>query len=74
MVTSNVDSSDNLNNGQIGTIGHIHYKNNKVESIFIKFDDSKAGIKKKQNQLGKYYDAVPMERITVDIRTNAKKM
>ena len=60
MLTSNVDLSDNLNNGQIGTIMHIHYKNEKVEAIFIKFDDPKAGLKKKQSQLGRYYDAVPV--------------
>jgi len=46
MLTSNVDLSDNLNNGQIGTILHIHYKNEKVKSIVIKFDDPKAGLKK----------------------------
>ena len=33
MLTSNVDLSDNLNNGQIGTVVHIYYKNEKVESI-----------------------------------------
>ena len=46
MLTSNVDLSDNLNNGQIGNIVHIHYKNEKVEAIIIKFDDPKAGLKK----------------------------
>ena len=64
---------DSLNNGQIGTIMHIHYKNEKVEAIIIKFDDPKAGLKKKQSQLGRYYDAVPIERVTLDIKTNGKK-
>ena len=73
MLTSNVDLSDNLNNGQIGTIMHIYYKNEKVEAIIIKFDDPKAGLKKKQSQLERYYDAVPIERVTLDIRTNTKK-
>ena len=31
------------------------------------------GLKKKQSQLGRYYDAVPIERVTLDIKTNAKK-
>ena len=73
MLTCNVDQSDNINNGQIGTILHIHYKNEKVESIIMKFDDPKAGLKKKQTQLGRCYDAVPIERVTLDIKTNAKK-
>ena len=73
MLSCIVDLSDNLNNGQIGTILHIHYKNEKVESIIMKFDDPKAGLKKKQSQLGRYYDAVPIERVTLDIKTNAKK-
>ena len=45
MFTSNVDLSDNLNNGQIGTIVHIYYKNEKIEAIIMKFDDPKAGLK-----------------------------
>ena len=45
MFTSNVDLSDNLNNGPIGTIVHIYYKNEKVEAIIMKFDDPKAGLK-----------------------------
>ena len=51
--TCNVDLSDNLNNGQIGTILHIHYKNEKVESIIMKFDDPKAGLKKKAESVRK---------------------
>ena len=62
MLTTNVDLSDNLNNGQIGTIVHIHYKNEKVEAIFIKFDDPNAGLKKKQSQLERHYDAVLIEK------------
>ena len=63
----------NMSGKQIGTILRIHYKNEKVETSIIKFDDSKAGLKRKQSQLGRYYDAVPIERVTLDIKTNAKK-
>ena len=74
MLTSNIDISDNLINGQIGTVLHVEYKNGKVETIFIKFDDSKAGFsKKRQSPNGPNFDGVPIEKITVDIKTNMKK-
>jgi len=73
MLTSNVDISDNLINGQIGTVLHVDYNNNKVKTIFIEFDDPKAGLSKRtQSHKGRNY-GVPVERITVDIRTNTKK-
>jgi len=43
--------------------------------MFSEFDDIMAGLSKKsQSNLGKQYDAVPIERITLDIKTNTKKM
>ena len=48
---------------------NVEYKNGKIETIFIKFDDFKAGLSKKRHSS----NGVPIERITVDIRTNAKK-
>ena len=41
-------------------------------NLFVRFDDSKAGFKKKQSPLGRHYDAVPIERVTLDIKTNSK--
>ena len=42
-------------------------------NLFVKFDDSKAGFKKKQSPLGRHYDAVPIERVTLDIKKKSKK-
>ena len=60
MLTSNVDISDRLINGQIGTIVDLEWKNNKVDTIFIKFDDAKAGQKRKNESIiARRIDAVP---------------
>ena len=49
MLTVNIDLQDRLVNGQLGTIKHISTdKQGNVAKIYIKFDDSKAGAKKKK--------------------------
>ena len=74
MLTSNLDIADKLINGQIGTIIHILVKNSQVETVFVRFDNTKAGqLKKAANPIARQFDAVPIERITTDIKTNAKK-
>jgi len=74
MLTSNVDISDRLINGQIGTISQIKLKNNSVETIFIKFDDINAGKKLLTSDvMGRQYRAVPINRITTELKTNVKK-
>ena len=46
MLTTNVDISDRLINGQLGTVIKVSVDNvsNKPSTIFVKFDDSNAGI------------------------------
>jgi len=48
MLTSNVDLSDKLINGLIGTIVHIRQNvNGKIEMIYARFDHAEAGMKSK---------------------------
>jgi hypothetical protein len=46
MLTTNVDISDRLINGQLSTVIKVSVDNvsNKLYTIFVKFDDSNAGI------------------------------
>ena len=46
MLTTNVDITDRLINGQLGTVMKVNVDNvsNKPSTIFVKFDDSNAGI------------------------------
>ena len=46
MLTTNVDISDRLINGQLGTVIKVSVDNisNKPSTIFVKFDDNNAGV------------------------------
>ena len=46
MVTTNVDLSDRLINGQIGTVKYFGLNQNEVDTIYIAFDDTSAGQKR----------------------------
>ena len=75
MLTSNIDVKDKLINGQIGTVINFLFHNNTLKTIYVKFDDETAGIEKRRNDnLVRQYNAVPIEQICVDIRTNEKKL
>ena len=75
MLTSNVDISDRLINGQIGTIVYVYTRQNVASKIvYVIFDDQKAGSEKiKSDRIAQQYRAVPIERVTTDIRTSEKK-
>ena len=47
MLTANIDLDDRLINGQIGTVKHIAILNGRFETIFVQFDDIKAGNKRR---------------------------
>ena len=75
MLTSNVDISDKLINGQIGTIVNIVTSNHSIKTIYIEFDNDNVGINKMQSdRLAQQLNAVPIERVTTEIRTNEKKL
>ena len=46
MVTTNVDLSDRLINGQIGTMKYFGLNQNEVDTIYVAFDDTSAGQKR----------------------------
>ena len=75
MLTSNIDIGDKLINGQIGTIAHITEENMIVKIIYVVFDNENVGMNKmKSDRCAKDLNAVPIERVTTDIRTNEKKL
>lgn len=66
MLIANIDISDRLINGQIGTVVNIYVNPNiqRPSTIFIKFDDDKAGqnmINNSNNQYAKEHKEVPIE-------------
>ena len=74
MLTNNVDISDKLINGQIGSLVYIKWQINIVKTMYIKFDNETVGITKRMgDSLAFQYDAVPIECTTAEIKTNAKK-
>ena len=73
MLTVNVDLSDRLVNGQLGTVKHISKNlNGEVTKINIKFDDAGAGQKKiNRDTFGKQHSWVPVEKFEADIKLKA---
>ena len=78
MLTTNVDISDCLTDGQLGTIiGLKLSRNNKVEPIYIKFDDQQAGLNAKRQSadpLTYHYNAIPISQTSAQIKICHKKM
>ena len=70
MLTSNIDIKDKLINGQIGTVVHIEKHYGIVKIAFVKFDQE--GEKIRSNRIAQQYQAVPIQSISVDIRTIEK--
>ena len=78
MLTANIDISDRLINGQIGTVVKIYVNPNtqRPSIIFIKFDDDKAGqnmINNSNNQYAKEHKVVPVEPILTKIKVRPNK-
>lgn len=73
MLLSNIDIDDRLINGQIGTVAHIVSRNSRVEIIYIKFDDNKAGLKaQRKDKFARYSQIVPIERTEANFSLNNK--
>ena len=73
MLTSNIDIKDKLINGQIGTVVHIEKHYGIVKTVFVKFDQEGVGSEKiRSNRIAQQYQAVPIQSISVDIRTIEK--
>ena len=51
MITKNIDISDKLINGQVGTVAFVKFINNIVVAIYVTLDDVTAGLKSKQRDM-----------------------
>ena len=78
MLTTNVDISDRLINGQLGTVIKIAVNNvsNKLSTIFLKFDDRTAGnsaIRNLSISFVREYNVVPIQPVLVRIEVTPRK-
>ena len=78
MLTTNVDNSDRLINGQLGTIIKISVENisNKPCTIFVKFDDSNAGksaIGNSSSSFARQNGLVPIQPVLARIKVRPGK-
>ncbi|CAB4017810.1 Hypothetical predicted protein, partial [Paramuricea clavata] len=78
MLTTNVDISDRLINGQLGTVIRVTVDNtsNKPSTIFVKFDDCNAGasaIRKSSSSFARDNHAVPVQPVLVRIKVRPGK-
>ena len=74
MLTSNIDVSDKLCNGQIGTIHPLKQDSNgNVTTIYLKMDDESAGLQAiRSDTYGSQHNLVPIRRIEREIAINSK--
>ena len=78
MLTTNVDITDRLINGQLGTVMKVNVDNvsNKPSTIFVKFDDSNAGISAIQNSSSAFArenNVVPIQPVLARIKVRLEK-
>ena len=75
MLTVNIDFEDSLVNGQLGSLKCIRTDSERnVSKIYIKFDDSKPGLKSMNSDaFGKQHLWVPIEKTEVDIKIKSSK-
>ena len=78
MLTTNVDISDRLINGQLGTVTKVFVDNvsNKPSTIFVKFDDSNAGISAIRNSSSSFArenNLVPIKPVLARIKVRPGK-
>ena len=74
MLISNIDIEDRLINGQLGTVCDFLFKNERIEVVYVKFDDRKAGTKLRiKDRFAKSIECVPIERLEATFSLNKKK-
>ena len=72
MLTANIDILDRLINGLLGTVKHIASHNGNVKKIYLKLDDSKAGLHAMSGDvLASSRQWVPISRTEAKISINA---
>ena len=78
MLTTNVDITDRLINGQLGTVVKINVDNhsNKPSTVFVKFDDSRAGVSAIRNSSSSFArenNIVPIQPVLARIKVRPGK-
>ena len=75
MLTVNIDLQDRLVNGKLGTVKCIRTDSErKISKIYIRFDDSKAGLKRmKSDAFGEQHLWVSIEKTEADIKIKSSK-
>ena len=75
MLTSNIDISEKLINGQIGTVAHVSSHEGIVKKIYVKFDDRNAGHNRiDSDKFAREIDAVPLEKVTTNQNQGKKSV
>ena len=74
MLTVNIDLQYRLVNGQLGTIIDITGNSQGISKIYLKFDDTRAGVKAFNADIfGKQNSWGPIEKTEVDIKIKLSK-
>ena len=74
MLTVNIDFHDRLVNGQLGTEMHIEGNSQGISKIYLKFDDTRAGLKAMNADIfGMQNSWVPTEKTEADIKIKLSK-
>ena len=70
MLTTNIDITDRLINGQIGIVEYFKFLGDKVDIIYIKFDNTNAGKRLIQtDNLSRHNSRVPIKKTDTYIHT-----
>ena len=75
MLTHNIDVTDGLTNGAMGTVTHVQANNGEVTSIFVKFDHNQVGTMARRNSATNHIckDSVSIHRIQATFFIQGKK-
>ena len=74
MLAVNIDFQDKLVNGQLGTVMHIEGNSQGISKIYLKFDDTRDGVKAMNADIIRKQNLwVPIEKTEVDIKIKLSK-
>ena len=70
MLTSNIDVSDKLSNGQLGTVHSFKFDlNGNIVKVYLKMDDETAGLRAMNSDRFAFQQkVVPIERVEKEIK------
>ena len=73
-LTVNIDLQDRLVNGQLETVMHIEWNSQGISKIYLKFDDTRAGVKAMNADIFEKQNSwVPIEKKEADIKIKLTK-